>query len=90
LQNRANFLLWVLLFVAQEALRWVVDDDHAHGWAKALLGAVQVEVRNQRPRPHLFLFVPLHLIFVFVYDADDGRRRLCFPIEKHVLQRIQV
>jgi hypothetical protein len=79
--------------VSEGALRRTVDDDHAHGQAKASLCAVQVKfhVQRQRPRPHPRLSDPLHLIVEFVYDAVDGRRRLCFPcfpIEKRVLQRI--
>lgn len=74
--------------MSEGALRRTVDDGHAHGQAKASLCAVQVKFHNQRPRPHPRLSDPLHPIVVFVYDAGDGRRLLCFPIEKHALQRI--
>lgn len=78
------------MFVWEGALRRTVDDDcHAHGQAKASPCAVQVKVHNQRQRLSLS-GPPIHLIVVFVYDAgDDGCRRLHFPIEKNVLQKIQ-
>lgn len=80
------------MFVWEGALRRTVDDDcHAHGQAKASLCAVQVKVHHDNQRQRLSLSgPPIHLIVVFVYDAgDDGCRRLRFPIEKNVLQKIQ-